>query len=314
MKPLQIALYSALFFLAGTTSVFSQGTKQATKAATVESVTAEIQAAPKNAALYLKRGGTWYAKGNFINAIKDYSNAITLNPKWPTPLAHRGLAYAELEKNKQAIADFSAAIRLQPTWGAPYGFRADIYDVMEQYDSALADYSKVIQLNPKSPQAHLLRGDCFSKQGADKKAIADYSAAIKLQPKWILPYSSRADSWCNLNQFQNALADYNAAIQTAPKNPSCYEERSWFLSTCKDANIRNGKQALKDALYSCKLIGWDKLDCASMDTLAAAYAEMGKFKEATDWQQKAIACSPSKNDDQYRTRLKIYQAGKSYRE
>jgi len=51
-----------------------------------------------------------------------------------------------------------------------------------------------------------------------------------------------------------------------------------------------------------------------IDTLAAASAEAGQFKETIRWQEKAINLVPEKDQANYRTRLELYKAGKPYRE
>ena len=48
----------------------------------------------------------------------------------------------------------------------------------------------------------------------------------------------------------------------------------------------NGKQAVEYANKACDLTGWKNANYLS--TLAAAYAEVGNFDEATKWQTKCI--------------------------
>jgi len=54
-----------------------------------------------------------------------------------------------------------------------------------------------------------------------------------------------------------------------------------------------------------------------LDTLAAAYAEAGKFSEAVKTAQRALAAATAKKQvdvtDQIESRLKIYQRGEPYR-
>ena len=49
-----------------------------------------------------------------------------------------------------------------------------------------------------------------------------------------------------------------------------------------------------------------------LDTLAAAHAANGDFKEAVRWQEKAIALAGLDEKDNYRDRLALYQQGKPY--
>jgi tetratricopeptide (TPR) repeat protein len=58
----------------------------------------------------------------------------------------------------------------------------------------------------------------------------------------------------------------------------------------------------------------DWKDFAILDTIAAAYAEAGKFDKAVEWQEKAIKLAPDDQKEDFGTRLKLYQEGKPYRE
>ena len=49
-----------------------------------------------------------------------------------------------------------------------------------------------------------------------------------------------------------------------------------------------------------------------MDTLAAACAECGDFKEAIKWEGKAVELAPADHVAECRQRLELYQAHKPY--
>jgi tetratricopeptide (TPR) repeat protein len=51
-----------------------------------------------------------------------------------------------------------------------------------------------------------------------------------------------------------------------------------------------------------------------LDTLAAAYAEEGQFEKALEWQKKALELAPENFKADLNTRLKLYEAGKPYRD
>ena len=53
---------------------------------------------------------------------------------------------------------------------------------------------------------------------------------------------------------------------------------------------------------------------AILDTLAAAYAELGDFDNAVKWARKAVELATEEHRQGEEMRLKLYKEGKPYRE
>jgi Flp pilus assembly protein TadD len=91
---------------------------------------------------------------------------------------------------------------------------------------------------------------------------------------------------------------------------------AWLLATCGDGSVRNGQRALELAERANRLAGGQ--DVRVLDTLAAAYAEAGRFEEAVRTVQAAIqlasATGRTESARRMQERLRLYQAGQPYRE
>ena len=87
---------------------------------------------------------------------------------------------------------------------------------------------------------------------------------------------------------------------------------AWVLSTSPDGTVRDGKEAVKYA----KMALAQKDIPAILDTLAAAYAEMGRFDAAIRTQKKALAQlrqdSPSRR--KFEIRLESFKRKQPWRE
>ncbi len=75
------------------------------------------------------------------------------------------------------------------------------------------------------------------------------------------------------------------AQAAAQDNVQALNDYAWLLATSSFDEVRNGTQALTLALEAVKR----RRTAAYLDTLAAAYAETGKFDQAVDTQQEALA-------------------------
>ena len=84
---------------------------------------------------------------------------------------------------------------------------------------------------------------------------------------------------------------------------------AWLLATCPNPDLRDGQRAMQLAQRACELTEWKEHNL--LDTLAAAYAQLGEFDRAIDYQTKAIELAPKKTSKQYRTNLELYRVGQT---
>ncbi len=88
---------------------------------------------------------------------------------------------------------------------------------------------------------------------------------------------------------------------------------AWLLATSRFDEIRNGTLALDQAQRAVS----KRASAAFLDTLAAAYAEIGNFNEAITVQERAIAAIVREEADllgELQTRLEYYQRNQPWRE
>ena len=121
--------------------------------------------------------------------------------------------------------------------------------------------------------ALLLRG-C----GRFDEAIAHYQKALEIKPDY-------ADARDNLGIAQSqregilkALAERRESLRSRPDDVALLNETAWMLATNPNASIRNGAEAVELAQRAVQLS--DGREPAILGTLAAAYAEAGRFSEA----------------------------------
>jgi hypothetical protein len=91
---------------------------------------------------------------------------------------------------------------------------------------------------------------------------------------------------------------------------------AWTLATSKETNVRNGTRAVQVAEHACELTHYGV--ALLVGTLAAAYAEAGRFDDAIATAQKACAlASESGKQDLLKNNqdlLALYQKHQPYHE
>jgi tetratricopeptide (TPR) repeat protein len=107
-----------------------------------------MQVDPSKAAeAHSNRGLAYASKGEYDNAIAEYTEAIRIDPQDAEAYHSRGLVYRKKGENEKAIADYSAAIRLNPENLHSYFARGVAYTEKHEYGPAIADYMEAIRLD-----------------------------------------------------------------------------------------------------------------------------------------------------------------------
>lgn len=112
-------------------------------------------------------------------------------------------------------------------------------------------------------------------------------------------------------RWQESVEAYSKALEINYAHVGAKNNLAWILATCPDEQIRNGSKAVALAKHA---VG-DKipLNPAFMDTLAAAYAELGDFGKAIKVQQYVVRKVDGKRQAEAKQRLQLYQAHQPFR-
>jgi tetratricopeptide (TPR) repeat protein len=234
---------------------------------------------------------------------------------------YRGLAYEKRREWNSAVADFSTAIWREPTSGAALAERAICYEDQGDTDRAFAEFQDMLRLNPDDARAYALRAELLQMTGQDEPAREAANTAVQLDRKLALPHdvlgriSARkqdlpsADrefdeaerlepghvrealgSAYNFQQNRDYVkteAEFRQMAALFPRSANAQNALGWFLATCPDRARRNGREAIRYANQACELTKWS--DAGIIDTLAAAYAEVGDFDNAIKYLTDALA-------------------------
>lgn len=115
---------------------------------TVRPVAAPVATpAPPDYNFYKSRADVNALKGDYTNALADYSKSLELKPDNAVVLFSRGQTYFNLKS----------------------------------YDLSVTDFTKTLEINPKDSMAYTNRGISYEKLGEVKKAVADFQKAVELE-------------------------------------------------------------------------------------------------------------------------------------
>ncbi len=197
-----------------------------------------------------------------------------------------------------------------------YNNRGQAYKSRGQHELATRDYNKAIELDPAYAKAYNNRGNAYGSKGEYDQAIRDLNKAIKLDPKNAHAYySNRGVVYRDKGDLEQAIRDFDQAIALDPAYATAYNNLAWILATCPDPQIRDGAEAVHLAERACGL--GDNRVPTQLDTLAAAYAELGQFDQAVETAEKAVRLALAAGQQELakdiRNRLELYKAKRPFR-
>lgn len=181
--------------------------------------------------------------------------------------------------------------------------------------SASEQLRRALQIDPSYVEARNGLGVILQEQGKLDAAIEQYQQALQINQK-ALVLVSLANALREQGKVEASIEQYHRAIKLDPKSVLAMNNLAWIRATHRDATVRDGAKAVELAERACELTGY-KLG-AAMDTLAAAYAEAGRFDEAIDTASKAIDLATAAGEGTLiggiRERLELYRKGIPFRQ
>jgi tetratricopeptide (TPR) repeat protein len=181
----------------------------------------------------------------------------------------------------EAVSHYEESVRLRPDYGDPYFNLGSVLFQQGRIDDAIAQWHKALVAQPNDAGFHTALGNAFLKKGLQKDAIAEYEHAARI---------SRQD-------------------------PTARNNLAWLLATSSDASIRDGNRAIEVAKQAAQLSGGK--DANYLRTLAAAYAESGRFAEATETARRALQAAQTQGNsilaNALRDEIALYELDLPYR-
>ncbi len=276
----------------------------------VERFSRAVQADPDDPLRHCYRAAAHSWDNDWEAAFTDYSRAIALDSRCQPAWSGRAMVAVARGDYQQAIDDATVALCLNPDDADTLMARAYAYTILGPFQAAIEDFSAAIRLDPRNAQIHWARGSVHLIVGEYTKALDDLRAAMHL---------GATVAAVNETLVRFKLGDHRAAIQAIeeyrrqqPASADALNAHSWFLATCPDDALRDGRRALELAEEASRLHGGNDWPCD--EYLAAALAEVGRFDEAVAHAESAFREAPPLWRARLQSRLAVLQEGRPLRD
>ncbi len=222
--------------------------------------------------------------------IKSMPPDLLAVPDRLLQLGRAGLAFRYLEKHITGSAPAKTKAELPSlslTMGRVSATYAEVgrrWVNQQRFDDARKTYVRALQYTPRHLESRAQLAILYEEAGDLARASTQFREILKLQPNHL--------------PAQNSLA--------------------WILATAPDPQLRRPEEAERLATQVCQATNHAMPE--PLDTLAAAQAAGGKFREAAATVKKALALLESNAPqrpgatENLQQRLKLYEQGKPYRQ
>jgi tetratricopeptide (TPR) repeat protein len=292
---------------------------------------------------------TWRQVRNWQNSITLFENAIHVTPN--NYVAHHKLGEALVihGKNNEAIKHYLEALRIKPDFIPAHLNMAAVLSDMGKVNKAIDQFAAILNFKPDCAEAHFELGVSFKKKGDIEAALQHFYEALRLKPedarthnnlgvvhvyhnnikKAIFHFyeairidSSYAGAYYNLGKIfydqgntRKAILFYQKALDFNPDMIQALYNLSLIFSCIKEQKYRDSEKAMNMAEKLCKINQYN--EPLSLDALAAAYAEEGRFDDAVSTVEKALNLAihngPESLVSDLKKRLQLYRKGEACR-
>jgi tetratricopeptide (TPR) repeat protein len=184
-----------------------------------------------------------------------------------------------------------------------------------QRDEAGIQFHKALQINPDLAVAHYNLGSVLVGRGELDEAVTQFQRTVELAPDYAPASSNLRDARSQLETIRNTLSRRQALLRSRPNDVALLNDTAWMLATNPNTSIRNGAEAMGLACRAVQLSGGG--DPAILGTLAAAYAEAGRFSEAAETARKAAELAARQDKpsmaESLKAQIALYEVQKPFR-
>jgi len=188
--------------------------------------------------------------------------------------------------------------------------------ILMSHNGAIMDSGSIREAaRPPQPESERVR--LWSDDFASLFQILGKGTPYEIKPDLTAAHCLAADRLLQRHDYAGAIDQYRRALECDPHLAAALNNLAWLLAANPNPSLRNGAEAVQLAEKACQLSRYRQTSL--IGTLAAAYAEAGRFDDAIAAAERACALAAARQGEQALLQqnqqlLKFYRARRPYHE
>jgi tetratricopeptide (TPR) repeat protein len=274
-----------------------------------------LQQHPDEAEAHIEMGIMLVLDHNYPEAVKHFLKAVATAPDHPAAFQPLAVCLARMGQHKLVIEVCQQGLRVDPFNPTLHHSLALAAAEMGDLTNAAVHLRLALALKPNWPEARVALAFTLASLGQPGEAVAQYEQAIREKPDDARLHYLYAVTLATHGDARQAVNQYHQALTLKPDMVEALNNLAWLLAAHPSDALRNGAEAVRLAERACELS--ERREPVLLGTLAAAYAEAGRFGDAVKTAEKArdLAATTGLKDVAARNTelLELYRAGKPCR-
>ena len=272
-----------------------------------------------------KNPSSWMAQNNFAmvlqqkgkedEAIAHYQQALKLDPnKFEI---HNNLGYALLRMGRisESFPHLRKALEINPNYATTHYNLGNASLQTGLVDEAIVHLQKALEIDPTYVPAYSDLGSALLQKGRLEESFARLQRALEIDPDYKAAHFNLANTLLQMGRVDEGVSHLQKVLTIDPRDTEAQKNMAWVLATSPEARIRDGAKAVELAERANQTESRNPIMGV---TLAAAYAETGRFDDAIKTAERALQLASDSGNvalaEGIRAHIALYRSGQPFRD
>ena len=246
-----------------------------------------IEISPNDASLYAKRGLAYEMSSDYKNAAEDFDRAGVFDSKNSDVFYNAARMYYKISDYTTSLERLQRALQLKRNNLDALALKIDAQIKLQKYTPAIEDAKTLIRYK-ETAENYYKYGIATEMNGLWPDAIKAYKDAISKNKRFVEAYTSLANLQLKMGNSTEALQNTNMAIQTDSKYAEAYIVRS---------RIYNGQMKNAEAINDISTVILLQPENEEMFFIRGKYyQDFAQHMYAINDFSKVISLNPNRSD------------------